>query len=550
LVSSNKSGSDRRRRVSAEQLASRQRDISVSEFFVKNRHLLGFDSPARALLTTVKEAVDNAIDACEEAGILPAVIVEIEPRGEGRYRVAVEDNGPGVTDERAGKIFAKLLYGSKFHAPSQSRGQQGLGIAAAGMYGQLTTGEPTRVLTRTARRRSARELIVSIDTKRNRPQIHKRRNVDWNVKHGTRVEIVLEGQYQRGQHSVDEYLRLTALANPHVRIEFEDPDAQRVVHERVVRRLPRAPVEVPPHPHGVELGLLATMLRETTRRTLASFLSHEFSRVGATSAKAILEQAGRKLGPRTHPHELDRDDTLALHRALSRAEVSAPDRPSVVPLGEKVLLRGLRRDVEAAFYTATTRAPAVYRGNPFVVEVALAYGRPRSDGSGDEASGHGTLGTADSAIDLLRFANRVPLLFAAGGCAITKAVGEVNWRGYGLSQPGGGLPLGPMILVVHLASVWVPFTSESKEAIANYPEIIAEIRLALQHCGRELGVHVERERRRRRELVKRREIERYLPHLGLALQEILTLSDRRRDRVLAKLEDTLTEDSEPAGEHG
>src|SRR5260370_4864572 len=143
-----------KRRATAESMASRQREISVSEVFTKNRHLLGFDNPAKALLTTVKEAVDNSLDACEEAGILPELLVEIvevqpapSPNQPSKFRVVVEDNGPGIVKAHIPKIFAKLLYRSKFHRLKQARGQQGIGISAAGLYGHLTTGKPGVITT-------------------------------------------------------------------------------------------------------------------------------------------------------------------------------------------------------------------------------------------------------------------------------------------------------------------------------------------------------------------------------------------------------------------
>ena len=141
--------------VTAVEMGARQREISVSEFFTKNRHLLGFDNPRKALLTCVKEAVDNALDACEEAGILPDVMVQLEvvltgghmlPASQAtRFRITVMDNGPGIVRQQIPRIFAKLLYGSKFHRLRMSRGQQGIGISAAGMYGQLTTGKPVKI---------------------------------------------------------------------------------------------------------------------------------------------------------------------------------------------------------------------------------------------------------------------------------------------------------------------------------------------------------------------------------------------------------------------
>ncbi|HXV77732.1 MAG TPA: ATP-binding protein, partial [Candidatus Polarisedimenticolaceae bacterium] len=160
-------------------MASRQREISVSEFFTKNRHLLGFDNPQKALLTAVKEAVDNSLDACEEAGILPDLRIEIEELSEDRYRVAVEDNGPGIVRQQIPKIFGKLLYGSKFHRLKQQRGQQGIGISAAGMYAQLTTGRPLVITSRTSRRAPAHLFHIGIDTKKNAPVIQRDVEVDW-----------------------------------------------------------------------------------------------------------------------------------------------------------------------------------------------------------------------------------------------------------------------------------------------------------------------------------------------------------------------------------
>jgi len=530
------------RRVEARQLAQAQREISISEFFVKNRHLLGFDSPARALLTAVKEAVDNALDACEEAGFLPEITVEIEPKGDAVFRIAVEDNGPGIVESQIGKVFGKLLYGSKFHALRQSRGQQGMGISAAGMYGQLTTGEPMRVLTRTSRRAPARELVLSIDTAKNRPQIHRRGRADWDVAHGTRVELEIEGHHQRGQHSVAEYIRQTALANPHATIRFEDADGERTVYPRTVRSRPLRPRRIAPHPHGVELGTLIAMLAQTRRRTLGGFLAHEFSRIGAITAKTIVDTARAGLLARTPPHTVSREQARALHGAMSRAKVSAPPTDCVVPIGEALVRRSLRAMVDAEFYTALMRPPAVYRGYPFQVEVGLAYGRPEAPLA---TSGRERL-AADQPVRLFRLANRVPLLFQPGACAITQAVVDTNWHHYGLQQGKDALPIGPVAILVHVASVWVPFTSEAKEAIAAYPEIEHELRLALQECGRRLAHHLagihrisDREQRRAR-------IARYVPHITAALARILDLDEARRTGLAARLETTLDAEGDDA----
>src|SRR5678810_832107 len=159
------------RRSTAEAMAAKQRDISVSEFFAKNRHLLGFDNPRKALLTAVKEAVDNSLDACEEAGIVPEIWVHLESTGTNRYKVGVQDNGPGIVKKQIPLIFGKLLYGSKFHRLRMSRGQQGIGISAAGMYGVLTTGKPVKIISKIGKKSPAHYYEIQIDTKRNQPEI-------------------------------------------------------------------------------------------------------------------------------------------------------------------------------------------------------------------------------------------------------------------------------------------------------------------------------------------------------------------------------------------
>jgi len=448
-------------------MAKKQRDISVSEFFAKNRHLLGFDNPSKALLTTVKEGVDNALDACEEAGIVPEIAVEIDQLDETRFRVAIEDNGPGIVRAQVPKIFGRLLYGSKFHRLRQSRGQQGIGISAAGMYGLLTTGRPVRITTRTSKRKDARHFELVIDTQKNEPRVKADRIVRWEKAHGTRVEIELEGAYRGGQHSVEAYVRQISLANPHAELHFRGPTAKSkstddsgaaapvVTFPRVTKELPAETAEIKPHPYGVELGVLMQMFRDTRARNVKTCLQGDFARVSARIASDVCERAG--IPPTRRPSEITRDQAERLHEAIRATKIMSPPTDCIAPIGDDLLVRALRAEVDADFYTAITRRPAVYRGNPFLVEVGLAYG-------GDM--------TSEDSVSLYRYANRVPLQYQQGACAITRAVTATDWKAYQLQQPRGALPVGPMLLIVHIASVWVPFTSESKEAIAHYPEII------------------------------------------------------------------------------
>jgi DNA topoisomerase-6 subunit B len=552
-ASTEKAASTRRppTRRGAEELAKKHKEISVSEFFTKNRHLLGFDSPLKALLTAVKEAVDNSLDACEDAGVLPEIAVELSPTSETTFLMAVEDNGPGIIDTQIGKVFGKLLYGSKFHKLSQSRGQQGIGISAAGMYGQLTTGKPVRIKSRTGKRKKAVEFVLSIDTARNKPEVHSSETIEWDKDHGTRVEIDMEAKYQKGLRSVDMYLKQTAIANPHLTLHFTDPGGEKITYERSTQEMPPETVEIKPHPHGVELGRLIGMLKDTSCRSLSGFLQEEFTRVGPKVAKTIIAEAGKKLTEKSYPSRIARGEAAALHTAIQKTKISSPPTNCIAPIGETLLLEGLKKELEADFYATTTRPAAVYRGNPFQIEVGIAYGKP--GGVGLEVTEEGRIkkktkaaaateelvGNADETVRLLRYANRVPLLHLQSACAINKGVMQTAWRNYGLSQARGALPIGAMAVVVHIASVWVPFTSESKEAIASYPEILKEIKLGLQECGRQLGIYIRKGKRLKREFDKREYIETYIPHIGIALQEILDLDDTERDATVAELEDVL-----------
>jgi DNA topoisomerase-6 subunit B len=540
-------------------MASRQREISVSEFFLKNRHLLGFDAPSKAIVTAVKEAVDNALDACEEAGILPDITVQVADR-HGAVWIVVEDNGPGIVEDQIARIFGKLLYGSKFHKLSQSRGQQGMGISAAGMYAQLTVAKPLHIISRIAGDELASELYVSIDIARNRPDIHRKRRLQWDRPHGTRVEMEMEGHHQKGPRSVDAYLEQVAIANPHVAIVYQSPRGDEKSFCRSTEALPPRPKEIKPHPHGIELGRLIQMLSDTRSRTLLRFLVDEFSRVSRKKALEIIENAEKPLSHRSYPRHIARAQATALHKALQETRVLAPQTNCIVPIGEKQLLEGLHKELKADFCTVVTRPAASYRGNPFQVEVGIAFGS--SGYAGVEVAGSATVQNGDRTpaenhlparndepVCLLRFANRVPLLYQQSSCAITKAVIQTNWRAYGLHQPKGALPIAPMAILVHVASVWVPYTSESKEAVQPYPEILQEIKLGLQQCGRKLAQHLHREMLLHQEQERRNYIERYLPHIGVALQEILGLDKEDRDDIVRKLDDALLKNRTAVGQN-
>lgn len=523
--------------ATAESMSKAQREISVSEFFAKNRHLLGFDNKRKALLTTVKEAVDNSLDACEEAGILPEIHVSITQSNTDRYCVTVRDNGPGIVKQQIPNIFGKLLYGSKFHRLKMSRGQQGIGISAAGMYGLLTTGKSIRITSRTSKRAQAHYYEVQIDTKDNRPHVVKDKtvSVDWDS--GTEVSIELVAAYQKGRASVDEYVELTAIANPHATFRFTDPSGKVFDYPPGTETVPEPTIEIKPHPYGIELGVLIKMLKDNKRKTLAQFLHTEFSRVSIGIASKICKQA--KLSPRSRTEKIVKDEAETLYKAMQETPIRAPATNCLSPIGPEQILAGLLKGVKAEFFTASTRSPTVYRGNPFQIEVGLAYGGDlgpapsdeEEDGNQNEAKvrrGKVVKQTrSPTQAKLMRFANRVPLLSQTSGCCIYKSVIELDWRRYGLSQSSGSLPQGPLAIFVHMASVWVPFTSEGKEAIADYDEIRKEIRLAVQECGRKLQAYLNRRKRQKYESDRRNIFERYIGEVVSACSSIARVNKQK-----------------------
>jgi len=508
----------------AERLASQQREISVSEFFAKNRHLLGFDNKRKSLLTTVKEAVDNSLDACEEARILPELHVNVRQISEDRFHVMVRDNGPGILKSQIPNIFGKLLYGSKFHRLKMCRGQQGIGISAAGMYGLITTGKPISIISRTSARKQAHYYKIAIDTKKNRPDIVHDDEVDVDWPHGTQVDLELVASYAKGRQGIDEYLDQTAIVNAHARIDYTNPSGERKIYERGSDELPVEAREIKPHPHGIELGILMKMLKETQSSKVGVFLQKEFSRVSPTVSKKVCVAAG--ITPLTWVKQVDSQTVERIYNALQGARIMAPSTDCVAPVGTKQILAGLLKGVRAEFYTAATRHPAIYRGNPFQIEVGLAYG---GDLPGDQTA------------RLIRFANRVPLLYQQSHCAIYKAVLETNWRSYGVSQSNGSLPNGPLVIMLHFASVWVPFTSESKEAIADYDEIRKEVGLAVRECGRKLQTFIRRRKRTQREGERRSVFVRYIPEVSKSLGAITGVDVERVKTQLTAISRERTE---------
>ena len=501
----------------AEQMATEQREISVAEFFEKNRHLLGFDNPMKALLIVVKEMVDNSLDACEDAGILPDIKVKLKQLSEDRIKISVQDNGPGIIRAQIPRIFGKLLYGSKFYKMSQSRGQQGIGVSAALLYSQLTTGKSALIRSRTDKNKKTHEMIIRIDTTKNEPKILKDVIYDKTFPdHGTYIEMEIEGTYRKGKRSVDQYMKETAIANPFAKIFYRAPDGEKLNYPRIITNLPRRTKSIKPHPHGVEMGVFERMARITKGKSLVAFLTRDFCRVSPKIAKQVSKLS--RLKPNLKPQRLTHQEVEKLWRVLQKTKIMNPPLHCISPIGEDVLEKAVKKDLGVEFVAAITRPPSVYRGNPFQIECSIGYG-------GEKLS-------PKSSAEIMRFANRVPLLYQSSSCAITKAIQKTNWRQYHIDQQGG-IPYGPFVIIVHMASVWIPYTSESKEAIDPYPEISKEIRLAIQECARKMKRYLAGKKRRHLDAKRQSLFEKYLPEIA---DNLAILSGEKQSEIKKYLE--------------
>ena len=515
--------------VDAEKIASKQKQISISEFFEKNKHFLGFDTLQRAVITAVKESVDNSLDACEETRILPEIKIEINRIGSDRLELICQDNGPGIPRDSVENVFGKFLLGSRFHAIRQTRGQQGIGITGVVMYSQLTTGSKTSVVSKVASDSSAVYVDLGLDTRKNRATKSNERRDVWfengeEVEHGLKIRTVMRAKYQRGRQSVHQYLRMTSIVNPHASIKLIVKDKEGEIIEqghwiRTTDRLPRVVEEIKPHPHGIQLGQLQRMLKEADERKLTSFLRHNFSGVSVRAAKEILQAAGLEEG-RT-PVRVKADEAQAMVEAFQGVKLLAPPTDCLSPIEEMLIKKGLSKAIDSRFASTVTRKPAVSLGNPFQIEVGLVFG-------GDLQ--------ADGPIEVLRFANRVPLMYQQGGCLLTKGLESVDWKRYGLDHPGGrGLPKGPAAVLIHLASTNVQFTSEAKEAVADNEEVFEEIRKAMLEVGRGLRNHLKKSSQRKKAQEKFDLINIILPEISKKTSELLEREEPDLAPVITKI---------------
>ncbi len=493
------------------------KEVGVAEFFRKNLHMLGYSGPIKSFTTVIHEYVTNAIDACEEYDILPEIKVRIRETKNG-YIVSVEDNGPGIPPEYVPRVFGSMLSGTKFHRYIQSRGQQGIGAAGVILFSQMTAGKPTKIISSTGKK--AAVVFLKIDADRNTAKVLDESvvDVDW---HGTKMVSEFEElTYRRGEQSPFEYLRRTAIANPHVKITLWEPDGRKTVWKRTVSKSPGKPKEMKPHPLGVSADDLVRMAEASASRSAVKFLQDDFSRVSVKKAKAILKLA--KVEEDKQPSKLTYQDCQRIVKAFTKVKLLAPPTDGLIPIAEAFLDRSLKDTINPAFFRVITRRPTTYRGGiPFQVEAAVAYG----GGAGRKSDNGGKL-------EIMRFANKTPLIFDSGACAITQAVKSINWKNYNISD----IDNAPVTVLVNIISPYVPYLSAGKQAVAEDPDVVREIRFAVMEAARSVKKYMAGVRKEALRLKRRSIFARYAPEVAWALNKITGTPEKK---VLERLMETI-----------
>ena len=522
-------------RKSAKQITT----SSTAEYFAKNLQQVGFSSPVKAVLTTVKEALDNSLDACEDAGILPEIKLYVEKLGSGtmkntdQIRIMVEDNGPGIEPDDVAKVFGEYLASSKFGRGRCSRGQQGIGISAATTWAMQTTATGAQVVTKTKGARKAFRCVVDMDLKHNKGLLRDKTTIDWARPHGTSIEFKLDGRIQlNGEGGILNYIRSTVLLNPHMTLHYEISDVPPTSIERVVNTVPVVPQATEPHPHTMKLGEFMSHARLFGRIKTSVWLKRGFSRVSDKTLNDLVTKKGlKKKILDSFVDSLPDADFKALFAAIQDVELLPPATTSVLSVGEDGLALSIRRLGDIDFFAVLSRKPVICDFKPVQVEVAIARLRERRGEDNEEQ------------VQVLRFANRVPLQFDKAACAIVKALTSVNWRSYGLKQPRNALPLGPYIVAVSVVSPFIKFKNASKETIDASDELVEELRRALMQTGQRLSRYLSREHKADELEQRVQHIEQFGPILVDTLGRILGASEERKQLATAGLAKILEKDT-------
>ncbi|MCX8166783.1 MAG: DNA topoisomerase VI subunit B [Candidatus Micrarchaeota archaeon] len=494
------------------------REHSVAEFFKKNKQMLGFSGKVRSLTTIIHEYVTNSLDAAEERNILPEIIVKIQELEKNeRYLVTVEDNAGGIPKEFLGKALGKILAGTKFHRFMQARGQQGIGAAGCTMFSYITTGKPIKAISKF--KDYVVEAEISIDINQNEPIIKILREdaISENEKSGLCVIAEFaEVKYEESSYGVLEYLKRTSLVNPHLEILFLDPENKKHLFPRSSNIIPKRAQEVQPHPLGLNAHDIYELIKKDNQhRNVESTLINSLARF--SKAKAIEIQQMLDFDLKIRKEDFTWEHANKLVNAIKKVKWIAPSLDSVVPIGKEQLEKAILNILNPQHYAITEREPKVYRGGiPFVVECAIAYANIQDNNKKDLVDATTQTKNGQKKAEVMRFANRVPLLFDAGNCAITEAVKSIDWKRYNIDN----FEEQPITVIVNVSSVFIPYTGAGKQSISAEEEIVNEIRFALMENARNLQRFLSGRRREQEILSKKKVLYRYVEQLAKDISEL------------------------------
>lgn len=504
----------------ASELFDNFQELTPSEFFRKNKQMLGFTGKIRSLTIVFHELITNSFDAAEEAGILPEIKVDLKKLDKDHYVLRHSDNGPGIPEDYIMKVYCTMFAGSKFRN-IQSRGQQGLGCSGCVLLSQMTTGEPARVKSAWEEDGQIKgvDLEFKMDVKKNKGMLLNRKK--YEVEHtGVCIELEFKDvSYSLAEQGAFEYIRRTMIGNPHAKITFQDPTGHKYLFNRAADVVPVLPKEVLPHPRGVTADDLIFMAKHTDKRRFRSLLTSSLSRMSSKRIAEIEELTGIDLNKR--PKDMKWEEAEEIVNAFTKMDFMAPPSSGLIPIGDGQIEDGMKEILKPEFIAATTRKPVTYRGGvAFIIEVGLAYG-------GDA----GRLVNEQRKSEIMRFANRVPLSFDQGSCAITEALKSIDWRRYGLRD----LDNVPLTIFVNMISTQVPYLSTGKQSIAPEPEILHEVRQATMKVARKLQKYLRAKKAAKEESMRSKIFEDYVPVIIRESAKLAETDVPEFQEVLAKV---------------
>lgn len=538
---------------------------SPAEFFAENQAIAGFDNMGKSLYTSIRELMENSLDACESIGELPNISVKVQEltkeefnklRGisgankdlelfqskksknkladsatkpsrkwatqEGYFNIQVRDNGCGMKHEKIPDLLGRVLSGTKYGV-RQTRGKFGLGAKMALIWSKKSTGVPIQITT--AHRPKGGDAVpthystcvLDIDIAKNIPKViqHEKHNNAIKQFTGTELKILIAGNFTTYKARIVQYLRELAIVTPYAAISMEyenksEPHRNlQIRYDRRSEQMPPPAREVKHHPSSVNNLVIQHLLERTRKTTIIEFLEKELSSVTRNVAQRICAECGWD-DMDLNPKELTDRQITKLVQVLRTVQLfKAPDGSCLSPLGEYNLNLGIRKVLEPEYVATARDRPCAYEGHPFVVEAAVSLGGK------DVKEG----------INVVRFANRIPLLFEAGADVSTRvAANKIKWSLYKIDHKRDKIGV-----FVSIVSTKIPYKGTGKEYIGDdIEEISASVKRALQSCCQQLRTHLQKRNALRDQKERKSKLTKYIPDVTRSLFGLLDAMHKRR----------------------